>query len=83
MRPERSSRAIARYEGKRTGAPGLVVGSHRTVRNVGRCYGDRRAPAALAVVEALAAAGERLEHAVEIGDKRACAIAEPQRFARA
>ncbi len=44
-----------------------MLGSHiDTVRDAGRYDGNYGALAALAVVEALAARGERLEHAVEI-----------------
>jgi allantoate deiminase len=58
---------VARYEGRRAGAPALLVGSHiDTVRDAGRYDGNYGALAALAVVEDLAARGERLDHAVEI-----------------
>ncbi len=58
---------VARYEGQQAGAPALMVGSHiDTVRDAGRYDGNYGALAALAVVEQLAARGERLEHAVEI-----------------
>jgi allantoate deiminase len=62
-----SGNVFARYEGKAPGAPALMLGSHiDTVRNAGRYDGNLGALAALAVVEELAARGERLDHAVEI-----------------
>jgi allantoate deiminase len=62
-----SGNVFARYEGKQPGAPALMLGSHiDTVRNAGRFDGNLGALAALAVVEELAARGERLDHAVEI-----------------
>ena len=62
-----SGNVWARYEGKEPGAPALMIGSHiDTVRNAGRYDGNLGALAALAVVEALVAKGERLDHAVEI-----------------
>ena len=58
---------VARYEGKRAGAPALVLGSHiDTVRDAGLYDGNYGALAALAVVEALSARDERLDHAIEI-----------------
>ena len=58
---------VARYEGKRAGAPALMLGSHiDTVRDAGRYDGNYGALAALAVVEALSASDERLDHAIEI-----------------
>ncbi len=58
---------FARYEGKEPGAPALMLGSHiDTVRDAGRYDGNLGALAALAVVEALASRGERLDHAIEI-----------------
>ncbi len=58
---------VARYEGKRAGAPALMLGSHiDTVRDAGRYDGNYGALAALAVVETLNAREERLDHAVEI-----------------
>jgi allantoate deiminase len=66
-RIDAAGNVVARYEGKRTGAPALMLGSHiDTVRDAGRYDGNYGALAALAVVEALSAAGERLEHAIEI-----------------
>ncbi len=51
----------ARYEGRTPNAPILMIGSHiDTVRDAGRYDGNLGALAALAVVEQLAAAGERL-----------------------
>ena len=58
---------VARYEGKRVGAPALMLGSHiDTVRDAGLYDGNYGALAALSVVEALKARDERLDHAVEI-----------------
>jgi allantoate deiminase len=58
---------VARYEGKRAGAPGLMLGSHiDTVRDAGLYDGNYGALAALAVVERLNARDERLDHAIEI-----------------
>ncbi len=58
---------VARYEGKRNGAPALMLGSHiDTVRDAGRYDGNYGALAALAVVQGLSAAGERLDHAIKI-----------------
>ena len=58
---------VARYEGKRAGAPALMLGSHiDTVRDAGLYDGNYGALAALAVVEALSARDERLDHAIEI-----------------
>ncbi len=58
---------VARYEGRRAGAPALMIGSHiDTVRDAGRYDGNLGALAALAVVEELAGKGERLDVAVEI-----------------
>jgi allantoate deiminase len=58
---------VARYEGKRAGAPALMLGSHiDTVRDAGLYDGNYGALAALAVVEWLNARDERLDHAIEI-----------------
>jgi allantoate deiminase len=58
---------VARYEGRRAGAPALLVGSHiDMVRDAGSYDGNYGALAALSVVEALKARDERLDHAVEI-----------------
>ncbi len=58
---------VARYEGKRAGAPALMLGSHiDTVRDAGAYDGNYGALAALAVVERLSARDERLDHAIEI-----------------
>ncbi len=58
---------VARYEGRQAGAPALMIGSHiDTVRDAGRYDGNLGALAALAVVEDLAQAGERLDVAIEI-----------------
>jgi allantoate deiminase len=62
-----SGNVWARYEGKRPGAPALMIGSHiDTVRDAGRYDGNLGALAALGVVEALTKNGERLDVAVEI-----------------
>jgi len=66
-RIDAAGNVVARYEGKRAGAPALMLGSHiDTVRDAGRYDGNYGALAALAVVEALADERERIEHAVEI-----------------
>jgi allantoate deiminase len=66
-RIDAAGNVVARYEGKREGAPALLLGSHiDTVRDAGRYDGNFGALAALAVVEGLRAKGERLDHAVEI-----------------
>ena len=66
-RIDAAGNVVARYEGKRAGAPALMTGSHiDTVRDAGRYDGNYGALAALAVVEQLAARGERLDHAIEI-----------------
>src|SRR6202789_3426138 len=58
---------VARYEGRRAGAPALMLGSHiDTVRDAGAYDGNYGALAALAVVERLSARDERLDHAIEI-----------------
>jgi allantoate deiminase len=58
---------VARYEGKRAGAPVLMLGSHiDTVRDAGAYDGNYGALAALAVVEQLSGRDERLDHAIEI-----------------
>jgi allantoate deiminase len=58
---------VARYEGKRAGAPALMLGSHiDTVRDAGLYDGNYGALAALAVVESLSSRNERLDHAIEI-----------------
>jgi allantoate deiminase len=66
-RIDAAGNVVARYEGRRAGAPALMIGSHiDTVRDAGRYDGNYGALAALAVVEALRAHGERLDHAIEI-----------------
>jgi allantoate deiminase len=66
-RIDAAGNVVARYEGKRAGAPAVMLGSHiDTVRDAGRYDGNYGALAALAVIVALAARGERLDHAVEI-----------------
>ena len=58
---------VARYEGRRAGAPALMLGSHiDTVRDAGWYDGNYGALAALAVVESLSGRDERLDHAIEI-----------------
>jgi allantoate deiminase len=66
-RIDAAGNVVARYEGRRKGAPALMLGSHiDTVRDAGRYDGNYGALAALAVVEALSAGGKRLDHAIEI-----------------
>ncbi len=66
-RVDAAGNVVARYEGRRAGAPALMLGSHiDTVRDAGRYDGNYGALAALAVVESLSARGERLDHAIEI-----------------
>jgi allantoate deiminase len=66
-RIDAAGNVVARYEGKRAGAPAVMLGSHiDTVRDAGRYDGNYGALAALAVIEALAERGELLDHAVEI-----------------
>ncbi len=66
-RIDAAGNVVARYEGRRAGAPALLLGSHiDTVRDAGRYDGNYGALAALAVVETLAERGERLDHAIEI-----------------
>jgi allantoate deiminase len=66
-RIDAAGNVVARYEGRRAGAPALMLGSHiDTVRDAGSYDGNYGALAALAVVETLAARDERLDHAVEI-----------------
>jgi allantoate deiminase len=66
-RVDAAGNVVARYEGRRAGAPALMMGSHiDTVRDAGRYDGNFGALAALAVVESFAAAGERLDHAIEV-----------------
>ena len=66
-RIDAAGNVVARYEGRAAGAPALMLGSHiDTVRDAGRYDGNYGALAALAVVEAFAASGERLGHAIEI-----------------
>ena len=66
-RIDAAGNVVARYEGRRAGAPALLMGSHiDTVRDAGRFDGNYGALAALSVVESLAAADVRLDHAIEI-----------------
>lgn len=66
-RIDAAGNVVARYEGKRAGAPALMLGSHiDTVRDAGLYDGNYGALAALAVVERLNARDERLDHAIEI-----------------
>lgn len=56
-----------RYEGSAPGRPAIMIGSHLdTVVDAGRFDGQLGVVAALAVVEALQASGERLHHAIEV-----------------
>jgi len=58
---------IGRYEGRKAGAPALVIGSHiDTVRNGGRYDGALGVMLGLECVEALSAAGIRLSFAIEV-----------------
>jgi len=66
-RIDASGNVWARYEGRKAGAPALMIGSHiDTVRDAGRYDGNLGALAALSVVEELTRRGERLDVAVEI-----------------
>jgi acetylornithine deacetylase/succinyl-diaminopimelate desuccinylase-like protein len=66
-RIDAAGNVVARYEGRRSGAPALMLGSHiDTVRDAGRYDGNYGALAALALVQGLAKRGERLDHAIEI-----------------
>jgi allantoate deiminase len=66
-RIDAAGNVVARYEGRRAGAPALMLGSHiDTVRDAGSYDGNYGALAALAVVETLSGRDERLDHAVEI-----------------
>jgi allantoate deiminase len=66
-RLDAAGNVVARYEGRKAGAPALMIGSHiDTVRDAGRYDGNLGALAALAVVEDLAQRGERLDVAVEV-----------------
>jgi len=66
-RLDAAGNVVGRYEGERAGAPALLLGSHLdTVTNGGRYDGALGVIAALAVVERLAAGGERLPFAIEI-----------------
>jgi allantoate deiminase len=65
-RIDAAGNVVARYEGKRAGAPALMLGSHiDTVRDAGRYDGNYGALAALALIEGLSVRGERLNHAIE------------------
>ena len=58
---------VGRYEGRRAGAPALILGSHiDTVRDAGHYDGNLGVVAAIQVVAALHDAGERLDHAIEV-----------------
>jgi allantoate deiminase len=58
---------FGRYEGKKPGAPAIMLGSHiDTVIDAGRYDGNLGVLAAIAVVAELRDRGERLEHAVEV-----------------
>jgi allantoate deiminase len=58
---------IGRYEGRRAGAPAVLVGSHiDTVTDAGKYDGTLGVLAGIAAVEALHRAGERLPVAIEV-----------------
>ncbi|MFO1351470.1 MAG: allantoate amidohydrolase [Gammaproteobacteria bacterium] len=58
---------IGRYEGVQPGLPALMIGSHYdTVRNAGKYDGALGILSAIACVEALHRAGERLPFAIEV-----------------
>lgn len=58
---------VGRYEAATPGAPALMVGSHYdTVRNAGKWDGPLGVITAIECVAALAAAGTRLAHAIEV-----------------
>jgi allantoate deiminase len=58
---------VGRYEGAHAGAPALLIGSHiDTVRDAGAYDGNLGVVAGIGIVEALAAAGERLPFALEV-----------------
>ncbi|MCX5514952.1 allantoate amidohydrolase [Kaistia algarum] len=66
-RIDAAGNVVGRYEGLQPDRPALLLGSHLdTVRNGGRYDGALGVVAALAVVERLAKAGERLPFAIEI-----------------
>lgn len=66
-RIDAAGNVVGRYEGQTPGAPAILLGSHLdTVRNAGRYDGALGVVAALAVIERLAACGERLPLAIEI-----------------
>jgi allantoate deiminase len=59
--------AFGRYEGRKPGAPAIMIGSHiDSVLDAGRYDGPLGVLAALAVVAELRDRGERLNHAVEV-----------------
>jgi len=58
---------FGRREGRRPGAPAIMIGSHLdTVIDAGRYDGGLGVLAAIAVAAELARAGEELEHAIEV-----------------
>ena len=58
---------FGRYEGRRPGAPAIMIGSHLdTVVDAGRYDGNLGVLAAMAAVAELRDRGEQLEHAVEV-----------------
>jgi allantoate deiminase len=58
---------LGRYEGARPGAPALMLGSHLdSVRNAGRWDGPLGVVTAIACVDALHRAGQRLPVAIEV-----------------
>ncbi|PIB94574.1 allantoate amidohydrolase [Caulobacter sp. FWC2] len=67
MRRDAAANLIGRYEGERTGAKALIIGSHiDSVRNGGRYDGPLGIMLGIDVVEALARAGRRLPFAIEV-----------------
>jgi allantoate deiminase len=59
--------AFGRYEGRRPGAPAIMLGSHiDTVVDAGRYDGSLGVLGAIAAVAELRNRGERLEHAIEV-----------------
>lgn len=58
---------VGRYEGRNTGRPALLIGSHiDTVKDAGSYDGMLGVIAGIGVIEALHEAGERLDFAVEV-----------------
>jgi len=58
---------LGRYEGRKAGAPALMLGSHiDSVVDAGKYDGNLGVLAAIAAVGELAGRGERLDHAIEV-----------------